>query len=63
MPAGNIIGRYSGLKPDVLKQTHLPKISFIHVLENTGHMGMWENAAKVNDAVLEFILDISTQDE
>ena len=48
---------------DVLKQTHLPKISFIHVLENTGHMGMWENAAKVNDAMLEFILDISTQDE
>ena len=43
---------------DVLKQTHLPKISFIHVLEQTGHMGMWENAGKVNDAILEFISNV-----
>jgi pimeloyl-ACP methyl ester carboxylesterase len=48
---------------DVLKQTHLPKISFIHVLENTGHMGMWENTDKVNDAILEFILNLNTQDK
>lgn len=47
---------------DVLKQTHLPKISFIHVLEDTGHMGMWENTDKVNNAMLEFISAISAQD-
>lgn len=40
---------------DVLKQTHLSKTSFIHILEDTGHMGMWENAEKVNGAILEFI--------
>jgi pimeloyl-ACP methyl ester carboxylesterase len=43
---------------DVLKQTHLPKISFIHVLEQTGHVGMWENADKVNDAILEFLRSV-----
>ena len=42
---------------DVLQQTHLPKIAYIHVLENTGHMGMWEDAEKVNDAILNFIID------
>ena len=47
---------------DVLKQTHFPKISFIHILENTGHMGMWENAGKVNKAILEFISNINTQE-
>ncbi|CAN5468170.1 alpha/beta hydrolase [soil metagenome] len=43
---------------DVLKQTHLPKISFIHILEDTGHMGMWEDAEKLNNAILEFIKGI-----
>lgn len=48
---------------DVLKQTHLPDISFLHVLEDTGHMGMWENADKVNNAMFEFISSIIAQDE
>jgi pimeloyl-ACP methyl ester carboxylesterase len=43
---------------DVLKQTHLPKISFMHILEDTGHMGMWENADKMNNIILEFIKGI-----
>lgn len=43
---------------DVLKQTHLPKISFIHIMEDTGHMGMWENAEKTNKTILEFIKGI-----
>lgn len=43
---------------DVLKQTHLPKISFIQILEDTGHMGMWEDAKKTNNAILEFIKGI-----
>jgi len=41
---------------DVLKQTHLPKISFVHILEDTGHIGMWEDTKKMNDALLEFII-------
>lgn len=43
---------------DVLEQTHLPKISFIHILQDTGHMGMLENTEKMNKAILEFIKGI-----
>ena len=46
---------------DVLKQTHLPKISFVHVLEDTGHMGMWEDSKKMNDALFEFIIDVNNK--
>lgn len=40
---------------DVLQQTHLPNTSFINIREETGHMGMWENTDKVNEAILEFV--------
>ena len=40
---------------DLLKQVHLPGISYIHILEHTGHMGMWEAAAVFNDHLEEFI--------
>jgi pimeloyl-ACP methyl ester carboxylesterase len=45
---------------DVLKQTYLPLISFVYILEDTGHMGMWEHPQKVNDAILEFIKNIGS---
>ena len=40
---------------DLLKQVHLPRISYIHILEHTGHMAMWEAAAVFNDHLEEFI--------
>lgn len=40
---------------DLLKQVHLPGISYIHMLEQAGHMGMWEAAAVFNDHLEEFI--------
>jgi pimeloyl-ACP methyl ester carboxylesterase len=40
---------------DVLKQTSLPNISYIYVLENTGHMSMWEAPKQLNQQVLAFI--------
>jgi pimeloyl-ACP methyl ester carboxylesterase len=43
---------------DVLKQIHLPEITYIHILEETGHMGMWEATEKLNIAILEFIRSI-----
>lgn len=43
---------------DVLKQAHLPEIAYIHILENTGHIGMWEARDLVNKYLLEFISDI-----
>lgn len=57
LPVLFIIGTEDVAAPiqDVLKQTHLPETSFINVLEETGHMGMWENSNKVNEAILEFI--------
>ena len=29
---------------DILKQVHVPEISYFHTLNNIGHMGMWEAA-------------------
>jgi pimeloyl-ACP methyl ester carboxylesterase len=43
---------------DVLKQVHLPEIAYIHIYENTAHMGMWEASEKLNTAILEFIKSI-----
>jgi pimeloyl-ACP methyl ester carboxylesterase len=40
---------------DVLKQVHLSEISYIHILENTGHMGMWESADILNEYLEEFV--------
>ncbi len=40
---------------DILKQVHLPEISYIHIINNVGHMGMWEAADIVNEYVEEFV--------
>ncbi len=42
---------------DVLQQVHLPETCYIHILQNTGHMGMWEATDAVNKYVLQFIED------
>ncbi len=40
---------------DVLKQTHLPLKSYIHILEGIGHMGMWEATERLNEILNRFI--------
>jgi len=40
---------------EVLKQVSLPNIAYIHILENTGHMGMWEQGEKVNTYIHAFV--------
>lgn len=40
---------------DVLQQVSLPEISYIYVLPDTGHMGMWESADQLNQLLLTFI--------
>ncbi len=40
---------------DVLQQVHLPKIAYIHILDNIGHMGMLEAPEKLNTIMLAFI--------
>lgn len=40
---------------DVLQQSKLPAISYIHVLDGVGHMGMLEAPEKVNEYLADFI--------
>lgn len=40
---------------DVLQQVHLPEISYIHMLEETGHMSMLEAPEKLNNHLHNFI--------
>ena len=43
---------------DVLQQMYLPKTSYIHILQNTAHMSMWEATEAVNKHVSIFIEDV-----
>ncbi|MES1218225.1 MAG: alpha/beta hydrolase [Bacteroidota bacterium] len=43
---------------DGLEQCHLPEKSYIHILSQSGHMGMLEEAEKCNRAIEDFLLDI-----
>jgi pimeloyl-ACP methyl ester carboxylesterase len=38
-----------------MQQSFLPDQSYIHILRNSAHMGMFEEADKVNQAMLHFI--------
>jgi pimeloyl-ACP methyl ester carboxylesterase len=40
---------------DVLKQCHLPALSYIHILEDSGHMGMLEEPGKSNLFLKNFL--------
>lgn len=40
---------------DLLQQINLPKFPHIHIMQNTGHMGMWENTLEMNSIMLDFI--------
>ena len=41
---------------DVLEQCHLPDLSYIHVLKQSGHMGMLEEPEESTQIVKEFLL-------
>jgi len=60
VPVLFIIGAEDKAAPldDLLQQVHLPKISYLHIIEGVGHMGMWEEAEKVNNYLLEFIKEV-----
>jgi pimeloyl-ACP methyl ester carboxylesterase len=63
VPVLFIMGKYDTAVPpeDSLKQCHLPEKSYIHILNNSGHMGMLEEPEKCNQALEKFLLDIPTQ--
>lgn len=52
-----IIGGYDNAIPFKLsmKQCHLPSISSVNILDNSGHIGMWEESGKTNSAIISFL--------
>jgi pimeloyl-ACP methyl ester carboxylesterase len=57
LPVLFIVGRHDAAVPfeDAMRQSHLPRISYIHILEDSGHMGMLEEPAESNKALLSYI--------
>ncbi len=60
VPVLFIMGKYDVAVPieDTLKQCHLPGKSYIHVLQNSGHMGMLEEPGKANLFLDAFLREI-----
>ena len=60
VPVLFIMGKYDVAVPveDGLKQCHLPEKSYIHILQQSGHMGMLEEADKSNLIMEKFLLDL-----
>jgi pimeloyl-ACP methyl ester carboxylesterase len=52
-----IIGQHDNAIPlnDSLQQCHLPVFSYIYILKQSGHMGMWEEATESNHVLKEFL--------
>jgi pimeloyl-ACP methyl ester carboxylesterase len=57
MPVLFVIGEYDTAIPidDMLKQSHLPAISHIHILKDCGHMGMLEKPLESTKILFEFL--------
>lgn len=49
----------AALLDDLLQQVHLPTVSYIHIIEECGHMGIWEKAEELNNYLLGFINNVS----
>lgn len=45
---------------DILQQVSLPGTAFIHILENTGHMGMWESTTKLNNILSDYLNSVAS---
>ncbi|WP_153797537.1 alpha/beta fold hydrolase [Foetidibacter luteolus] len=56
LPVLFILGKEDTAAPlsDVLQQVHLPETSHVHILQNAGHMGMWEEPELTNQYLLAF---------
>ena len=57
VPVLFVIGKNDKAAPlaDLLKQVYLPSVSYIHMLDVNGHMGIWERWKDVNKNILSFI--------
>lgn len=52
-----VAGRHDTAVPlqDSLNQSYLPRVSYIHILEKSGHMGMLEEPGKTNQCIKEYL--------
>lgn len=59
VPVLFVLGKYDNAVPlsDGLKQCHLPEKSYIHILDQSGHMGMLEEPGKSNRVLENFLLE------
>jgi len=57
LPVLFILGKYDNAVPlnRGLEQTHLPYISYIHICNSSGHMGMLEESSQCNEILKMFI--------
>ncbi len=60
LPVLFVIGKYDNAVPmqDILKQAYLPEKSYIHILHQSGHMGMLEEPLKSNQILKKFLHEI-----
>jgi pimeloyl-ACP methyl ester carboxylesterase len=60
LPVLFVIGKYDTPVPmeDTLKQTHLPEKSYIHILHQSGHMGMLEEPDTSTHILKKFLDEI-----
>lgn len=60
VPVLFIIGKDDKAAPmaDLLQQVHLPSVAYISIIEEVGHMGMWEKRDEVNRSLFSFIQDV-----
>jgi pimeloyl-ACP methyl ester carboxylesterase len=56
-----IMGKYDTAVPfeDSLRQSYMPQHAFIELMENSAHMGMWEEKEKSTDSLLRFLQHIT----
>lgn len=57
VPVLFVLGKYDAAVPveDGWKLCHLPQLSYIHLLENSGHMGMLEEVNETNQLLTQFV--------
>jgi pimeloyl-ACP methyl ester carboxylesterase len=56
-----IIGKHDTAVPmkDSLEQSHLSEISYVHILEHSGHEGMWEEEELSSQYLSNFLREIA----
>lgn len=62
LPVLFVMGRHDTAVPlqDGLQQCHMPQLSYIHILEDSGHMGMIEEPGKSNTLLQSYIPSCKT---